>query len=421
MSKGCFIITNEKKYKILDFLSPLSCTMREYIEKNKNSTYTLYYKVITHSDVPYGKNKEKKAIKKRERMKQLDKNILYYNTSKQMYNLEKKTLKEYPSAHQSSITFSNKLYRQLGIDIIQRRDGRQLTNHHHENLADYANVQIVCDTLKYFSNEYTEKIVEKLNRIIPWRKSEYVLKYDKSQKFIKTDLHYTVHGLCNKEDKLLKVIRHNLFVGDMIAVLVEEKTNEKNIFLLFGKNKRFFELLNIKNEGWFNYIESDDQRKENYGRVGQGAWRNELAAEIITYNLNSNKVFCPITDISCEYEELGTLFRASHILPFSECNEEQKYDLNNGLFLSVTADALFDKYFISIDKNKKIKYSKFISKDLKQKLRLERYNQEILNNLLNENRMKYLEEHYKRFVQKEEQRKEKEKEKYVKSREYDSN
>jgi predicted restriction endonuclease len=39
----------------------------------------------------------------------------------------------------------------------------------------------------------------------------------------------------------------------------------------------------------------------------------------------------------------------AHILPFCECNELQKYDVNNGLLLSANIHKLFDKYIFSIN------------------------------------------------------------------------
>lgn len=402
MSKGCMII--KKRYKILDTVSMMSRTMTDYINKHETSNFTMYYKIITHSDVPCGKNIKTRSEKKKERIKQLDKNILYYNTSEQMYNIEKKKKKIFPCAHQSSITFSNELYEQLGISIIKRREGKQTTNHYHPNLSDYANVRIVKDTLTYFTADYTEKIIHKLGRKISWKKDSYTYNLSSDDNFIKIDLHYTVHGLCDKQDSLMSKIRHNLFVGDLFSIIVEENKNRKNVFLLFAKNKRFYELMGIKDEIWLSYIESQKQKEESNGRSGQGAWRNALAAEIATYNIKSDKVFCPITNIFCDYEKLGTLFRASHILQFKECNKDQKYDLNNGLFLSVTADALFDKYYISIDSNKKLQYSKYISQDLRSKLLLDNYDQQVLNDILNEERMMYMKQHYKKFLIKEKQR-----------------
>jgi predicted restriction endonuclease len=41
------------------------------------------------------------------------------------------------------------------------------------------------------------------------------------------------------------------------------------------------------------------------------------------------------------------LLRASHIVPWSDCNDEQRLDVHNGLLLSALWDAAFDKGLIS--------------------------------------------------------------------------
>jgi hypothetical protein len=51
---------------------------------------------------------------------------------------------------------------------------------------------------------------------------------------------------------------------------------------------------------------------------------------------------CPLTDIT-EPE----LLRASHIVPWSECSDEQRLDVHNGLLLSALWDAAFDKGLVS--------------------------------------------------------------------------
>jgi hypothetical protein len=43
--------------------------------------------------------------------------------------------------------------------------------------------------------------------------------------------------------------------------------------------------------------------------------------------------------------------QACHIIPFSICSEEQKYDPDNGLLLSADIHILFDNYLLSINPN----------------------------------------------------------------------
>jgi predicted restriction endonuclease len=45
------------------------------------------------------------------------------------------------------------------------------------------------------------------------------------------------------------------------------------------------------------------------------------------------------------------LLRASHIVPWADCNDEQRLDVHNGLLLSAFWDAAFDKGLVSFDDN----------------------------------------------------------------------
>jgi hypothetical protein len=51
---------------------------------------------------------------------------------------------------------------------------------------------------------------------------------------------------------------------------------------------------------------------------------------------------CPLTGIT-----EPALLRASHIVPWSECGDEQRLDVHNGLLLSALWDAAFDKGLVS--------------------------------------------------------------------------
>jgi hypothetical protein len=51
---------------------------------------------------------------------------------------------------------------------------------------------------------------------------------------------------------------------------------------------------------------------------------------------------CPLTGIA-----KPALLRASHIMPWAECEDEQRLDVHNGLLLSALWDAAFDKGLVS--------------------------------------------------------------------------
>jgi hypothetical protein len=64
---------------------------------------------------------------------------------------------------------------------------------------------------------------------------------------------------------------------------------------------------------------------------------------------------CPITGISDP-----ALLRASHILPWSECNDAKRLDVHNGLLLSALWDAAFDTGLVSFADDGEV----FVSPDL---------------------------------------------------------
>ena len=69
-------------------------------------------------------------------------------------------------------------------------------------------------------------------------------------------------------------------------------------------------------------------------RVGQGWYRNQL--------LDKWESTCPITGCST-----SKILIASHIVRWSECNDEDRLNVNNGILLSPDVDALFDRHLIS--------------------------------------------------------------------------
>lgn len=88
-------------------------------------------------------------------------------------------------------------------------------------------------------------------------------------------------------------------------------------------------------------------------RVGQGYYRQNIRAK-----WNNT---CPVT--GCKV--LGVLI-ASHIVPWSECNSEQRLDVENGILLSPNADSLFDRHLISFSDEGHLLVSEHIKNDLKR-------------------------------------------------------
>ena len=89
-------------------------------------------------------------------------------------------------------------------------------------------------------------------------------------------------------------------------------------------------------------------------RLGQGSFRQNVL-----------KLYpsCPLTGL-----DVRSLLIASHIKPWSKCNNEERLDPSNGLMLAPNIDALFDSGLITFDTNGTIKISPKI--DLENQKRL---------------------------------------------------
>jgi hypothetical protein len=72
---------------------------------------------------------------------------------------------------------------------------------------------------------------------------------------------------------------------------------------------------------------------------------------------------CPLTGIS-----EPALLRASHIVPWSDCNDEQRLDVHNGLLLSALWDAAFDCGLISFADDGTVRASSSLSETARQAL-----------------------------------------------------
>lgn len=90
-------------------------------------------------------------------------------------------------------------------------------------------------------------------------------------------------------------------------------------------------------------------------RVGQGAYRKRI--------LHRWEYKCAVT----EFNRLDVLI-ASHIVPWAKATNDERLDVNNGILLSPTYDALFDKHLITFDHNGKIILSDKIEHSAYQKI-----------------------------------------------------
>ena len=373
--------------------------MRRYINENKGSDYTLIYKYLTHSDIiAPGKRNERQG---------LEKNHLNYLSLEAMLEMERKGQK-FETAHQTCIAVSDTFCEKLGMPVGR---GEQ------RYVEEYANVYLVNDTLEYFSIDYSKKVFEKLGKLPNWNFDDYKLNLDTENNVTKINLTYAAHGVGTARDVEFHKLRRNLFRNDRIMFLIENKKNgENNVFILLSKNPVFYTILGIKNDKWLRIAEEDIKRKEYeltqqknikaeeiVDRRQQAVWRKRLAEEMMNYTTNEYEVFCPLTYITVNYENAGTLFRASHIKRYADCSNQEKFDLNNGILMCANADALFDKHLITISNEGELIFSELIKNDRKLINNL-LLNQPIFKDILNNERLHYLEEHRKVFAEKEQKR-----------------
>jgi 5-methylcytosine-specific restriction protein A len=112
-------------------------------------------------------------------------------------------------------------------------------------------------------------------------------------------------------------------------------------------------------------------------RVGQGAYRKSI--------IHRWEYKCAVTGIN----KLEILI-ASHIVPWSDSTDNERLDVHNGLLLSPTYDALFDRHLISFENNGKIILSDAIDNIAYKKIGVT--GMERINNLSHNNHP-YLDRH----------------------------
>ncbi len=117
-------------------------------------------------------------------------------------------------------------------------------------------------------------------------------------------------------------------------------------------------------------------------RVGQGAYRKSI--------LHRWEYQCAVTG----FDDPRILI-ASHIVPWKEATDEERLDVENGILLSPTYDALFDKHLITFDNKGSIILSEDIAPEAYQKIGVT--GKESLRRLSTHNRI-YLDQHQKLFV-----------------------
>ena len=391
--------------KIRDYIMYKSDAMSNYLTEHQNDEFILLVKQISHSDLT--------SAGKRTKVEQpFSKNYLYYLTADEMEKMDQIDGRPFVTAHQSNIGIPKNII----YDFLSVSDPDESGDEHFK-INDYCDVFLVNDTLKYFTIDYSFKVFEKLNKVPNWNKDEF--KFDLQGDFTPIDLSIAAHGIGVSANIEFDKLRRSIFKSDtMMLLLSKDKANKLKMFIMFEKNPSFFTLIGEGNKSWEKYLEQNNkqemfellkQDKLSAGeyektRNNQNKWRILLAEEMMGYTTNENEVFCPLTYITANFDNAGTLFRASHIKGFADCNVDEAFDINNGIIMVANADALFDKHLITIEDDGTITFSYLIEKNakLKQELRL---NEKVFKAILNDERKKYLEYHRGVFKAKEELRK----------------
>ena len=124
----------------------------------------------------------------------------------------------------------------------------------------------------------------------------------------------SLYKILNEINNLKYKTNNELY--NKLIVLYPNNINSINLFM-YDKYK-------------YIYIEENSELKDK--RTGQELFKTKL--------IDRYKV-CIITKSS------PIICQACHIIPYSECNNEDKYNINNGLLMSCDFHVLFDKkYFI---------------------------------------------------------------------------
>jgi hypothetical protein len=84
----------------------------------------------------------------------------------------------------------------------------------------------------------------------------------------------------------------------------------------------------------FQYIHKETEEKEK--RLDQQTFKKDLVERY------KKCIITGVTEIACE---------ACHIIPFSECENNDKYNVNNGLLMRADLHKLFDSGYLKINPN----------------------------------------------------------------------
>lgn len=364
--------------KILDALKGVSPAIVSHISSHPRADYLLVWKKITHSDLCGGKRTSPAQGN--------DRNILYYLTVDEMDSMGLALV-----AHQSNLLIPSAVYNALSVTPLK------------DVVIEFT---LVNDSAEYFTPDYTIPVVHALGKVFPWRPEECSYVMDKGP-FTSMHMTYGDHGVGTSNDPEFQALRKNVFVDDVAYFLVENLGFTKRLYIILSKAEKFYDVLSLAGkEPEPEVASSEVMTTETEVRTEQDIWKDRLAEEMMRHASSDTDVFCPLTGIRGPYEKLKMLFIASHIKAYANCEEHEKYDVNNGLLLTAGADALFDKYMITISEEKDIVFSFLIAdnEELKRSLCLDK---EVFREIFTSERMEYIKEHRRIFLEKERERRSK--------------
>lgn len=182
-----------------------------------------------------------------------------------------------------------------------------------------------------------------------------------------------------------RIFKENREIEALEHILLKKKEgNIQNGTWVKTKAKEIYQQINnVDTTLQTNETVSEIEKKVlvNY-RIQQSKFRREL---ILHWE------GCSITN--CKNSKL---LIASHIKPYSESNDEEKYDINNGLLLTPTFDKLFDLNLISFTNEGKILLSNNLDTEDLQSLGITG-NEKLKMGKVSEPILKYLEYQREKF------------------------
>ena len=173
---------------------------------------------------------------------------------------------------------------------------------------------------------------------------------------------------------------------NITKVILEEKADERKYNqrnFLWGICRDILTGIYINKEGRLT-LEKYDSIEEKI-KKGRDSYKQRLYKyDLYKESIDSNK------EVVCYYENKSyPVLIASHIKPYIKCEEDEKFDADNGLLLSKNIDNLFDNGWITFDDDGTV----LCSDNLDIRIKSELQKQKLDKKYLNEKRLKYLKYH----------------------------